>query len=1214
MLNIVPEIVLQSYELGELDKQFPAYTVFADISGFTHITEELSKHGKIGAEVLTDTLNTLFDPVINLVYEHGGFITTFAGDAVSVVFPGGNRKSLIKASSEIIKEFSARSLLKTSFGEFKFDLKLGLGSGSVHLKIIEGKNRAAYYFFGEGIRHAVSNEEKAKRGEAVSDGLVEKVSYLKRSIIKPSPSSQYLFYPQEIVDGGVENAFRSVVSVFVNATPDSAASVIEYMLSSQEGIYLNKVDFSDKGFVMLVVFGAPRSKEDDAERSIRFARELTSRFPESVRVGMSYSVAYAGIVGNEKRAEYTVMGRGVNLAARLMQKAEYGKILIDRNLKNALPAIHLVKSGKIKLKGFDKPVEIFSVEKKSYYFVISEGERVIGQKKQKERIRGYVRNFIEQGRSRGRILIFGDEGSGKTTLAFYTISYAQKLNPNIKYAYFDFKLHADVPALELFKEFFVHAFGLFNINDQAELKKGILDYGNSVLHMEREEWEGIKRIFQVQRDNVDEERADVVQDVIRYGLLFLFKLLAQKDGILVVFDGLSDADKSAREMVEFLIDNIRKDFLSVIVGDTKCKPEQKDLEIHTSPLSQKDIENLIKEIVGEQPHSTLVEYIYGKSGGNLRIASEMVRLMVEKEMLEKVRGYITLKKDVKDLPGSLQHIFMARFDSLPKDVQKVLKVCAVYGNRFKKAIIQRAFYRNLDIKNLLMFADARGIISQEVPGVYIFREPLFRESIYSALTFKYLKKTHIKIARALERYAEGEEKDTFLLFQHFYAAESKRKAMIYGRIALMHAESMFSYEKVLLITERLMKLYSPSSENYIELMLKQATALYNLGRTAEAMEIYEQIMQNVRGGYLKGWALYKSAYLLSLEGKRKEAESRLKEAIKRGKRNRKILAMAYLNLGILYIRSRPEDGVKYLEKAIQYAELLNDDVTKANALMNMGVAYEVSGNSEEAFKKYSESYELYKMHKHIRGMYRVYHLFATYYSKKREIKKALDYYLKAYNIFKKYGIKTGLSSVLLNMGILFAEIGEFRKALFYFRQAEKLFSESGKKLSLAILYNNYGDLYIKKGNYKKAIKHILEALKIIENGGVIYYELIFKITLATAYVKGGELESSFKVLKNIEEIIEKNPKFSFLLPYKLLIEAELYMRQGDDERAMKTLYSIREDVQNRDFLLKADFLIWKITKDKALKSKLLNRLSRLKRQYELFEYKSMLKELSSDID
>ena len=68
-------------------QSFPAAVLFADISGFTALTEHLAQKGPAGAEELTQHLNTYFGQLIDLITTYGGDIVKFAGDALIALWP-----------------------------------------------------------------------------------------------------------------------------------------------------------------------------------------------------------------------------------------------------------------------------------------------------------------------------------------------------------------------------------------------------------------------------------------------------------------------------------------------------------------------------------------------------------------------------------------------------------------------------------------------------------------------------------------------------------------------------------------------------------------------------------------------------------------------------------------------------------------------------------------------------------------------------------------------------------------------------------------------------------------------------------------------------------------------------------------------------------------------------------------------------------------------
>jgi class 3 adenylate cyclase len=66
-------ILSNSGQLPETEA-FSSSVLFADISGFTALTEKLAGMGLEGIERLTAELNQYFDKLIGIIYKHGGDI------------------------------------------------------------------------------------------------------------------------------------------------------------------------------------------------------------------------------------------------------------------------------------------------------------------------------------------------------------------------------------------------------------------------------------------------------------------------------------------------------------------------------------------------------------------------------------------------------------------------------------------------------------------------------------------------------------------------------------------------------------------------------------------------------------------------------------------------------------------------------------------------------------------------------------------------------------------------------------------------------------------------------------------------------------------------------------------------------------------------------------------------------------------------------------
>ena len=61
---------------------------FVDISGFTALTERFARQGKIGAELLRDTLDGVLTALLDEAYEWGAGLVKWGGDALLLLFDG----------------------------------------------------------------------------------------------------------------------------------------------------------------------------------------------------------------------------------------------------------------------------------------------------------------------------------------------------------------------------------------------------------------------------------------------------------------------------------------------------------------------------------------------------------------------------------------------------------------------------------------------------------------------------------------------------------------------------------------------------------------------------------------------------------------------------------------------------------------------------------------------------------------------------------------------------------------------------------------------------------------------------------------------------------------------------------------------------------------------------------------------------------------------
>ena len=179
MRNLIPHFIQEEYKKGNFEGNFEALTMFVDVSGFTPMTQALMKHGHEGAEILAKIMNGIFDLLIDAVYECGGFVSVFAGDAFTAIFPIGG--DVIPANEFVLHVFACvgriqsvflrHGIQTTPYGQFTLQFKVGLSGGTVNWGIV-GKTEKTFFFRGEAIDGCAISEHRADKGDIIFDEQV----------------------------------------------------------------------------------------------------------------------------------------------------------------------------------------------------------------------------------------------------------------------------------------------------------------------------------------------------------------------------------------------------------------------------------------------------------------------------------------------------------------------------------------------------------------------------------------------------------------------------------------------------------------------------------------------------------------------------------------------------------------------------------------------------------------------------------------------------------------------------------------------------------------------------------------------------------------------------------------------------------------------------------------------------------------------------------
>jgi PAS domain S-box-containing protein len=232
----------------------------------------------------------------------------------------------------------------------------------------------------------LKNTEHAIQGVAiVVDDLTEKKRLeaqrrLFERMVSPAVINQ--LNPNQLQLGGKRSQItvlfadiRGFTSFSEKLNPEQLVSILNQYLAAAAEAVLAQEGTIDKflGDAVMAWFNAPIHQQDHALRAVSAAlsirsavenlqRNLPPEFCLSFGVGIHFGEAVLGLVGTEKRLEYTAIGDCVNTAKRIQENSSAGQILISGDAF-ALVADSILAQpvSPVHAKGKSQPIEVFEV-------------------------------------------------------------------------------------------------------------------------------------------------------------------------------------------------------------------------------------------------------------------------------------------------------------------------------------------------------------------------------------------------------------------------------------------------------------------------------------------------------------------------------------------------------------------------------------------------------------------------------------------------------------------------------------------------------------------------------------------------------------------------------------------------------------------------------------------------------------------------------------
>jgi tetratricopeptide (TPR) repeat protein len=290
--------------------------------------------------------------------------------------------------------------------------------------------------------------------------------------------------------------------------------------------------------------------------------------------------------------------------------------------------------------------------------------------------------------------------------------------------------------------------------------------------------------------------------------LGLLERLAEERPTVLVVEDLHWADRSTRDLLAFLVRNLRHGRLLLVLTYRSdelhrrhpLRPFLAELDrgrrverLELARFGRAEVAAQLAGIQGAPVPAELAERIHARSGGNAFFVEELAATCADGE-----------------LPPSLRDTLLARIELLAEPAQQVLRVAAAAGARVEHELLAEV----AGLPEAELLAALREAVSAQVllvdaaDGTYGFRHALVKEAVYGELLPGERTRLHARFAAALAaRDTAGDPGPAAELAWHWYAAHDLERALPAAVAAGLAAERAYAFAEAQRQFERALELW-----------------------------------------------------------------------------------------------------------------------------------------------------------------------------------------------------------------------------------------------------------------------------------------------------------------------------------------------------------------------------------------------------------------------
>ena len=862
---------VQLIELLSGDADHPAQTrcngaaLYADISGYTRLTERLAREGPDGIERLSAILDQSFARYIQVIAAHGGEIAYFAGDALLAWWPSISELSDAPTRLAIACACALTELDREATHADQPGLHVGVAAGALCAARVGGTERRWEVLLGgKSVREACHAMTLGGRGDVIlapsvrdrleigactplqSEGYARLARAGMRSeptlfapaprTLNPTRARVADFLLEVLRDRGPEPSNRrhaelrpiACLCARIDGIDESqgdfldrlqrAVSVLHDVARARAGA-TGRLVIDDKGLVFMLPLGIPLSSHsDDPARALRAGVEIAEQLRAiglSCSAGVATGRAFCGVIGNELRRDYVVIGAPMNLAARLMQAAD-GCVLTSEKPAglsdlafDAVPTWHA--------KGLSAAINALRVTRAK--------RTAASRSPMRDRVIEKARLFAALGAlaagSGSVISLVADAGVGKSRLVEELMLEARARGLLVAQGACD-AAGQSAPYL-CWRGVLASIFGASADANAAEVARRARDYGHK--SSQPELLPLLNDLLPLRLTDTG-ATAQLVGDHRALAVFRLFTTLLAEcvaGPLLIVIEDCHWMDSASLRLLDFLARHARDVMVVLTTRPSAAARELQPLhehphfvELRLSALGHDDaIQLLADRLGGARVSDAVAQMVAAATDGNPLFIQEYCSLLRESGQISNAAGCWELAKRElaqQQVPVNVQRVIASRVDSLSPTEVQVLKIASVIGQTFSPGAVQKLCAER-EIEASLASLERQELLISSGPAeakTYAFRHALVRNAVYELMLYEQRRALHRAAASLMEREQDADTAASHVLLVHHWSlAGETDKTIHYANLAGAHALRLGAFREAVRFIEQCLQLAGP---------------------------------------------------------------------------------------------------------------------------------------------------------------------------------------------------------------------------------------------------------------------------------------------------------------------------------------------------------------------------------------------------------------------